>query len=162
MFVFGHLGIGRTLLGPSRWKIPAAAFALGALLPDIIDKALYYSHVASVATGTRTFGHTGLFLCALASIAVLRRSRGWGALAIGVATHLFLDNVLDLFTPDPGSAWIALTWPFLHTRFAPAVFRSPLDQLHELWIPAILISEVAGALLLLREYRLYKGQTASR
>lgn len=160
MFVLGHVGIGRVMLGRWRWRIPAAAFVLGALLPDIIDKTLYYSQLTSYAVGTRTFGHTGLFLCALVAIAAIRRSRVWGAVAIGVATHLALDGVVDVFNPDPSSAWIALTWPFLHTHFAPADFRSPFDQLHEIWMPAILISEITGAVLLVREYRLSRRRRA--
>ena len=160
MFVLGHIGIGRTLLGPSRWKIPAAAFVAGALLPDIVDKSLYYSHLTRYATSTRTFGHTGLFLCAIAAIVALRRSRAWGAVAIGVATHLALDGLVDLFTPEPSSAWIALTWPFLHARFAAAYFRTPLDQLGELATPAILISEIAGGLLLVRDYRISRRRAA--
>lgn len=160
MFVLGHIGIGRAMLGPSRWKIPALAFVLGALLPDVIDKSLYYSRLTHYATGTRTFGHTGLFLGVLAGAAALRRSRVLGALAVGVATHLVLDGLLDLFNPEPSSAWIALTWPFLHTRFALSNFHSPLDQLREIGIPAVLICEIAGALLLVREYRLSKRRAA--
>lgn len=154
MFVFGHVGIGRTMLGRARWKIPAVAFVVGALLPDLIDKPLYYAHVARYVSGTRTFAHTGLFLCALVLVALLRRSRIWGALAIGVATHLVLDGFIDLFQPGPSAEWIALTWPFLHRQFALSPFHSPLEQLGELGLPAILLSEVVGALLLVREYRL--------
>jgi hypothetical protein len=160
MFVLGHVGIGRVMLGRSRWTIPAGAFVLGALLPDLLDKTLYYSQHTSYATGTRTFGHTGLFLCAVAGVAALSRSRVWSAVAIGVATHLALDCFVDLFNPDPSSAWMALTWPFLHTRFAPAYFHSPFDQLHEIWTPVILISEITGAALLVREYWLYKRRVA--
>src|SRR5690348_3085949 len=122
MFVLGHMGIGRALLGRARWRFPALAFFVGALLPDIIDKPLYYAHLSAYVDGTRTFGHTGLFLCALGVTAALRRSRVWGALAIGVATHLLLDGFLDLFQPLPSAEWIALTWPFLYTRFAPSAF----------------------------------------
>lgn len=160
MFVLGHIGIGRTMLGRARWKIPAAAFVLGALLPDIIDKPLYYAHVARYVSGTRTFAHTGLFLCALAAIARLRRSRLWGAVTIGVATHLLLDGFVDMLKPDPSSAWIAFTWPFLHAQFALSPFHSPLEQLHEVGIPVILISEIVGGLLLVREYLLIKRRAA--
>lgn len=160
MFVLGHLGIGRAMLGRARWRLPAVAFLVGALLPDIIDKPLYYAHVARYVSGTRTFAHTGLFLCALALTAALRRSRVWNAVAIGVATHLVLDGVIDLFTSGASAEWIAFTWPFLHTQFGVSPFRSPLEQLHEVGVPAVLISEIVGFVLLVREYRVVKRRAA--
>src|SRR5580704_10954240 len=110
MFVFGHIGIGRTLAGPWRRRLPAFPFIVGALLPDLIDKPLYYSRIWEFVSCTRTFGHTGLLLALIGAVAYLTRSRGLAALALGVATHLVLDCVLDVFGDEgSGSAWTAVT-----------------------------------------------------
>lgn len=152
MFVFGHLGIGRAMVRPLRPQLPVFIFLLGALLPDLIDKALYYLHMWSFVSGARTFGHTGLFLAALAAVAAIRRSRVFEALAFGVATHLVLDLALDLYRGGPSTELIALTWPFLHTHFASYDFASPFDQLREVFAPVIIVTEAVGLLLLVREY----------
>lgn len=154
MFVLGHIGIGRTLLGRARWRLPVLAFMVGALLPDLIDKPLYYSHLSSFLTSTRTFGHTGLFCGVLMAIAAATGAPAWWALALGDATHVVLDLFLDLFSKDPSSTWIALTWPFLHAHFALMPRKSPVQQLHEIEIPGVLIAEIIGGLLLVRDYRL--------
>src|SRR5437016_2836540 len=83
MFVFGHIGFGRTMIGSKGRALPAFPLVVGMLLPDIIDKSLYYSQVSTFITCTRTFGHTALFFGTLFGIGVLTRSRGWLALAIG-------------------------------------------------------------------------------
>src|SRR3954466_140383 len=107
MFVFGHVGVGRALL--SRWKarLPVIPLAVGMLLPDLIDKPLYYSRLWSFVTCTRTFGHTGLLLLALTGFAAALRSRTLAALSAGMATHLLLDCAFDFppFGPN-SSAWV--------------------------------------------------------
>src|SRR5438067_10091840 len=99
MFVFGHIGFGRTMIGSKGRSLPALPLVVGMLLPDLIDKPLFYWHVSSFITCTRTFGHTALFLGSLLGLAVMRRSRVWLALGVGAATHLALDGLLDLFSP---------------------------------------------------------------
>src|SRR4051812_43545813 len=104
MFVFGHLGIGSKLATPWAQGLPRRWLLVGTLLPDLIDKPLYYG--LSFATGksgtdlglisgTRTFGHTALFLVLLALGSIIRRSRILAALALGTATHLLIDNFGD-------------------------------------------------------------------
>jgi hypothetical protein len=152
MFVLGHIGIGRTIVGPIGRALPIVPFAIGALLPDAIDKPLYYAHVSSYVSCTRTFGHTGLFFSALVLTAWARRSRVWAAVALGVATHTVLDGVLDAFSQGTSSVFMAFTWPFVYTYFASYDFESPLDQLGQVWRPRILITEAIGLALLAREY----------
>ena len=152
MFVLGHLGVGRAIIGPLRRALPFVPFAAGALLPDVIDKSLYYAHLSSYVSCTRTFAHTGLFLGVAALTAWGVRSRIWTALAVGIATHLLLDGLMDLFSREPSSAFIALTWPFLHDRFASYDFASPLDQLGQIWRPRIMLAEAVGLAWLAREY----------
>ena len=152
MFVFGHVGFGRTLIGPLRRALPVIPFVVGALLPDVIDKPLYYSHVSGFVTCTRTFAHTGLFVAALGVVAWVTRSPGWLAMTVGAATHPLLDTAMDMFGRPPSSALIALTWPFLHTRFYVRDFASPLDQLRQTWRLDTMITEVIGIVLIAYEY----------
>lgn len=153
MFVLGHIGIGRALSGPKARALPVAVFCLGAMLPDVIDKPLYYAHLSEFVSCTRTFGHTGLFAVAVAAVAFVTRSRSGIALAIGTATHPALDAFLDFFSPGPSSTWIAFSWPFLHQRFSSYLFETPLDQLMALARVQVIACELIGGWLLWREYR---------
>src|SRR5258708_4279712 len=93
MFPLGPLGIGP--FAAARRVSPDGLpwFLLGPLLPDLIDKPLYYAlrlalgHPAWIVVGTRTFGHTLLFVLLL--FAVLPRRIG-AALSLGMLTHLSL------------------------------------------------------------------------
>lgn len=151
MFVLGHIGIGRLIVGPRGRALPVAPFVFGTVLPDLIDKPMYYSGVWEFVSCTRTFGHTGLFLLSLAAVAWIRRSRAWGAVALAVATHLILDRVLDLQSRGTSSVWIAFTWPFLYSHFAQYDLRVS-DHIRMFWRPDIFITEMIGLFLIVREY----------
>ena len=159
LFILGHIGIGRAIVGQKGRALPLLPLALGMILPDLIDKSLYYLRLSSFISCTRTFAHTGLFLVGLAAVAWLRRSRAWSAIALGVATHVLLDWTLDQFSTQPSSELVAFAWPFLSSRFASYQFNSPLDQLEHLANWRILVTEAIGLVLLVREYR--KGRFAS-
>ncbi len=139
MLLFGHLGLGNALSEPflrpgrpeSRSLFPW--ICLGTLLPDLIDKPLF--HLLKIAnranliesvgliTSTRTIGHTALFLIASAGFASFTKSRARFAVTLGVATHLFLDNLLDQWVgASPSSALIALIFPLYEGRFSEAPF----------------------------------------
>ena len=149
MFLFGHIGIGRTLVGRWRAVLPAGPLIVGTLLPDIIDKPLYYARIWPFVSCTRTFGHTGLLLLVLAGAASVRRSRTLMAIAAGLATHLLLDCLLDWPAGgEQSSAWTALTWPLSGGQFVSHYFPSILSHAEGLWTPPIVISEVVGLLLL--------------
>ena len=138
MLPLGHLGIGSRLLGPWRTRFDARLLFLGCLLPDLIDKPLYYA--LSLATGrngaalglisgTRTVGHTALFCLLLALLAL--RWPGFGAVAAGVATHLLLDNLGDLLGPPvplERLTVLALVFPALGVRFPIAPFTDLADH----------------------------------
>jgi hypothetical protein len=169
MFVFGHLGIGSKLVSPVASGLPRRAILLGTLLPDLIDKPLYYG--LSLATGrsgaelglisgSRTFGHTALFLLALSFGALASRSRWLAALSLGVASHLLLDNVGEVFIHPPGGNLVTLLWPFLGTAFPPYKFQSLGDHLSMFFHPFILGAEVVGlAILLWDEWKLrHRGE----
>ncbi len=163
MFVLGHLGIGSRLLFGLRRRLPPWPLYLGCLLPDLIDKPLYYGLLAlhrlpPLIAGSRTFGHTGIFLLALLLLAALvRRPWAW-ALFAGVATHLALDMLGELGSdPNPESAiWIAVGFPSEGVRFPVAHFTSPLDHLFASARSAYVVAgEVIGAIILL--YSHFRG-----
>src|SRR3954466_14792594 len=158
MFVLGHVGIGTRLLASARERLPARWLILGCLLPDLVDKPLFYlllwarGHADPVIAGSRSVGHTGVFLLALLVGALLsRRSEAW-ALCAGVATHLALDVVGELVTgatPD-SSIWLAIFYPAYDGRFPKTHFGSLLEHLRltaeSLYVIA---GEIIGGLILL-------------
>lgn len=151
MFVLGHIGIGRQLVGSRGRALPALPLLLGMLLPDLIDKPLYYLHISSFISCTRTFGHTGLLLALIMVFAYVRRSSTFLALGLGMATHLALDCLLDLPTSDSRSALIAVTWPFLDSHFA-TFEMSMVDHLRRLFAAPVMVSELIGLGLIVWEY----------
>jgi hypothetical protein len=151
MFVLGHIGIGRRLVGFRGRALPTLPLLLGTLLPDLIDKPLYYLHLSRVVSCTRTFGHTGLLLALVLGLAYLRRSKALLALGLGMATHVALDCLLDFLTSDSRSALIAFAWPLLDLHFA-TVDMSVLDHLRRLFTLPVMVSELIGLGLILWEY----------
>jgi hypothetical protein len=159
MFVLGHLGLGKKLAtrpyrGFSRGE--KRAFFVGALLPDLIDKPLFYGYdwltggqgaLAPILSGTHLYAHTGLFLLLLAIAARISRGRLLRALAIGVATHLTLDVValsMGLKT---------LLWPLLGTGFPRYPFHSLAEHLGTVFRPVTLAGELLGAAALWWDWR---------
>jgi membrane-bound metal-dependent hydrolase YbcI (DUF457 family) len=113
VLVFCHLLIG-TLLGllvyrklGVRMAVPVAA--LGAIVPDIIDKPLGHLLLQSTLDSGRIYAHTLLFLGVVATAGLV----AWKykltplvlVLAMGVASHLVLDTMWD----NP----VTLFWPAL-------------------------------------------------
>ena len=159
MFVLGHLGIGKRLAGRPYRRFSRAdkrAFFVGTLLPDLIDKPLYYGHAcltgkhgaaAGLLSGTHLFAHTGLFLAVLAAGGWVTRSRPLRALAIGVATHLALDCIglsMNLGT---------LLWPLFGWHFPRYPFRSLGEHLWTFFRPITFTGEAIGAAILLWDWR---------
>jgi hypothetical protein len=160
MFVLGHIGIGRRLAARryasfsrrDRWL-----FVLGTVLPDLIDKPLYYFRSwimgpgaeLGIVAGTHSFGHTLLFTVTLLVVwrGLQKRhpdpASAIGALAIGVATHLVLDT-LGL-TMDAATAF----WPLLGWQF-PAFRHHGLGQhLMTVFRPVTFAGELIGGAVLL-------------
>lgn len=158
MFAFGHAGIGRRLAGRAYRAfsvIERRTFLVGCLLPDLIDKPLYYipawltgKHGAQLGliAGTHSFGHTSLFLLVLAAAAGFTHARSVRALAIGVATHLGLDVVG--MTMDAAT----LLWPLLGWSFSPFRHRGLGAHLWTVLRPVTLGGEIVGAAILLWDY----------
>jgi hypothetical protein len=159
VFALGHLGIGKKLAArPYRRFSPVEkrAFFLGTLLPDLIDKPLFYipfwlthrrGEAAGLLSGTHLFAHTGLFLLVLVIAARLTRSLPTRALAIGVSTHFALDIVgcsMGLRT---------LLWPLLGWHFPAYPFRNLGQHLSTILNPITLAGELLGAAILLWDWR---------
>jgi hypothetical protein len=159
VFALGHLGLGKKIAARPYGRFSAAerrAFFLGALLPDLIDKPLFYipfwltggrAGTATILSGTHLFAHTGLFLFALVIVARLTRSPAMRAVAIGVATHFVLDCVglsMGLGT---------LLWPLFGWRFPVYPFRSLGQHLSTILSPVTLAGELLGAAIILWDYR---------
>ena len=170
MFVLGHVGIGTRLLGRLRHRLPARWLVLGCLLPDLIDKPLFYGllwlrgHPDALISGSRSVGHSGLFLLVLLAFALFtRRAAAW-ALFAGVATHLVLDIAGESFTsasPD-SSIWLAIFFPLLGFRFPRAHFGSLLEHLRVDAENAYVVAGeiVGGAILLASWWRRRKSQSS--
>jgi hypothetical protein len=159
LFALGHLGLGKRLAARPFRRFSAVerrAFFVGALLPDLIDKPLYYipawltgrhGAAAGILSGTHLFAHTGLFLLVVAVTGAVTRSRPLEALAIGVATHFDLDFVglsMNLAT---------LLWPLLGWHFPTYPFRSLGEHLGTIFNPITFIGEALGAAILWWDYR---------
>lgn len=151
MFIFGHMGIGARLVTPWRKRLPKAWLLVGTLLPDVIDKILFYMFHTFV--GTRSFGHTALLTATMTLASVLGKSPHLLALSVGSATHLFLDNLGDRIQGlGDTSAWRALIFPF-GPGFSPFPYQNALEHLHALGRPFIIGSEIIGILFLIRDTR---------
>src|SRR5262249_21299186 len=136
------------------------AFFLGALLPDLIDKPLFYvpfwltHRRGEILSGTHLFAHTGLFLLVLVVAAWLTRSLATRAVAIGVATHFVLDCVglsMGLGT---------LLWPLFGWHFPTYPFRNLGQHLSTILSPVTLAGELLGAAILLWDWRRARRPTA--
>jgi hypothetical protein len=159
VFALGHLGLGKRIAArPFRGfsRAERRAFFLGALLPDLIDKPLFYipfwltGQRGTFLSGTHLFAHTGLFLLALVAAASLTRAPFPRAVAIGVATHFVLDVVglsMGLGT---------LLWPLLGWQFPVFPFRNLGQHLSTVLSPITLAGEILGGAILWWDWRRHR------
>ncbi len=97
-------------------KVDVRFLAVGALLPDLIDKplgTLLFREVFDEAT--RLIGHTLLLSLLIMAAVLLSTRRGrvrrqWMALAVGVLIHLLLDG---MWTDQQTFLWPAFGWAFV-------------------------------------------------
>ncbi|MCM2323807.1 MAG: metal-dependent hydrolase [Oligoflexia bacterium] len=158
MLFFGHLGIGNAIAAPFRRGLSLRWLLFGTVAPDLFDKALYYGLSWSTGrrgaelgliSGTRTVSHTALFLLLLCLVAWARKSRLVAALSLGIATHLLLDGLGDLYGHGMlGPQSSPLLWPLLYSRFPVYPFADAAEHLATWRQPFILGGELVGLLLL--------------
>lgn len=162
MLPLAHLGIGANLVRPWWRKVPLRAILLGTLLPDLLDKPLYYvphwltgrtGAELGLLSGTRTVGHSLLFLLAILVLGAIPggRRKWWLGLGLGVLTHLVLDNGPELFTEfSEYSSRIALLFPYYGWRFPLAHHRTATEHFLSHLGMLDLAGEAGGAFLLWR------------
>lgn len=172
MLEIAHLGIGLRLVRILKPVAKALPILIGTVLPDVIDKSLYYGY--SFITGksgadlflitcTRTFGHTGLFLIFLFSQAFFfKKIRNFLLLvACGVFSHQFLDLFQDFILSQnkisDSSAFRAFLFPFYKNSFSIQPTHSLSEHLFShLSNLSMLGGEGIGFLYLLIEWRRFK------
>lgn len=149
MFVLGHLGFSRALIEPLRTKVDLRPFFLGALLPDLIDKPIFYLFPGIIA-GTRGYAHTLLFMIVIFLVAQFFKSRVALSIAFGVLAHLLLDNVGDYLHIENSlvKSYQTLFWPMRGYDFPSTAYLTIVDQANRLRSPYLIITESIGFLLL--------------
>ncbi|UCH90155.1 MAG: metal-dependent hydrolase [Thermoplasmata archaeon] len=148
MFPLGHIGItiGIVLLityYKTDWRIKFDIrwLALGAMLPDIIDKTIGLLILREYIDNGRIYSHTLLFAVILVTIAAFIRSNPTIALGFGSCTHIAFDRMWEL----PSSfLWPSMGWSFPRIDFTPSHLTDIL--FHD---PYTIVSEILGALILL-------------
>ncbi len=162
MFWLGHAGFGLEGARLVDRDAPVKPLLLGTLLPDFLDKPVYYGlswatgkHGAAlgIVAGTRSFGHTVLLTAALFAAGAVRKSRALKALALGMATHLALDMFTDLVVRNASFSLRAFAWPLLGWQFPIYPFYGWHDHIATVRNPFMLVTESLGALILLYEWR---------
>ncbi len=169
MLFLGHWGVGRVLARPflpRAWKSPQSQprtflfLGVGTLLPDLIDKPLYYANRwlelgLDWCTCTRTLGHTGLLALAVIGVAIALRDRRGVLVSVGMATHLLLDAVGDGMSASAAasdsSAQLALLYPIWRDHFGIMPFETLSHHAESVLRPYTVIGEVAGALVIARD-----------
>jgi membrane-bound metal-dependent hydrolase YbcI (DUF457 family) len=133
-------------------KVDLRFLALGALLPDLIDKPLGTIVLPNVFNDSgQVIGHTLSFSLVLMSIVLLVTRRGrvrrrWMAVAVGSLLHLGLDA---MWTMQETFLWPAFGWAFPPGE--PEYWSGLLERL--LSDPWRIVQEVAGLAYLIYLYR---------
>jgi hypothetical protein len=176
MFLLGHLGIGERLARPFVSENCRAALFLGCVLPDLIDKPLYYGlsfatgkHAAELGliSSTRTLGHSLLLALAVFGLASVWSRPRARALFAGMLTHLALDlggdawgKCLELLglssaTYEKGpNTLAAILFPLLGTHFPVAPFRSFAEHAKLSTASSyVVFGELLGGALLFLDWR---------
>lgn len=139
MFVFGHSVLGFKLVKLLKKENPRffveitredRLLLLGTLLPDLIDKPLFYlfHDQISLVTGTRTFGH---MLWPALVFSLWRPTR---MLGFGMLTHLGLDHIPEVIQSwvtgalDFNYRWEGFFWPVFGLHFPVFPYDSMLSH----------------------------------
>ncbi|HKZ30119.1 MAG TPA: metal-dependent hydrolase [Acidimicrobiia bacterium] len=133
-------------------KVDLRLLALGAILPDLIDKPLGTILFPSLFNAnSQVIGHTLLFSTVLMSVVLLTTHRGrvrrrWMALAVGSLIHLLLDAM-----------WLVqetFLWPAFGWEFPPGMAEYWSGLLERLFSdPWRIVQEVVGLGYLIYLYR---------
>lgn len=120
MLFFGHLGITLgvfllcSIFTPRlRTLIDLRYLAIGALLPDLIDKPLGRVIFASVLANGRIIGHTLLFSLILSLVGIYLYKKSNNCRGIALASGSFLHLLEDQMWFQP----LTFFWPFFGLSF---------------------------------------------
>lgn len=120
MFIFGHIGItlgiffGLAILAPRlKTIIDPRVLAIGALLPDIIDKPLGRLIFAHTIANGRIIGHTLLFSIFIFMIGLYLYDKRREIIVLTLATGSFFHLIEDQMWNMPKT----LFWPIFGLRF---------------------------------------------
>ena len=129
-------------------RLPAIPAAIGAALPDLIDKPLAMLGVVDIY---HSVGHSALVLLALLPVVLL--GRAWLAGWLGWASHLALDVVHVIVNGRPEDAVFVL-WPVVVRESTLGL--GPIEFFfHYLWTPAFFLEIpiwIAFGYVVWREY----------
>ena len=105
MLILGHAGI--TAFIASMIYLPALGAVIGVLLPDVIDKGLFFLNIAPCA---RFIAHTVFFFpfAGLAAYAITREKKFAVAVMLGAVFHLVEDTHYNVpwFYPFVDYEWL--------------------------------------------------------
>jgi membrane-bound metal-dependent hydrolase YbcI (DUF457 family) len=155
MFILGHVGITIGILAFILFKKPEWSpkfdlrwLAIGALLPDIIDKTIGLFLFQGYIDNGRIFTHSLLTAFIITGIAGYTQIRPTLSISFGIWTHIIFDRMWEV--PE------TLLWPFLRLDF-PSIDFEPGMWLHYLMTdPYIYSTEIFGASILLFLFFYYK------
>lgn len=163
MLVFCHLFIGAVIglllfhWTGRRWLV--AACAIGALIPDIIDKPLGHLFLQGSLDFGRIYAHTLLFLAIVLIVGLAlwkkRSSLVVLGVAAGMASHLVLDTMWDI----PVTTFYPLLGPFEAHHFPDYFTVSLVTEITSIseWLFAISFS-----IIVLNVYRQELGEGFER
>ncbi len=159
MFIFGHLGITLGIFFLAGLAVPSIRrhldyrfIALGALLPDLIDKPIGRILFAESVASGYLVAHSLVFVIVISLIGyALYRQRG-DSRVIQVAGASFLHLVEDQMWKSPVTLlWPALGWGFPHGNAYGSFTNYVLDAGSSCCVPKLSIGfvfEVVGVFVL--------------
>lgn len=128
-YPLGHMGI-TMVAGEATFIKPSRNLFVASMLPDLIDKPLYF-----LTGSTRTIAHTFIFYLAVCLIlTVILRNQIAIAYIVGMGMHYVLDLVWQ--TPE------TFLWPLFGNSFPAHPFMLNFSN------PYIYITEIAGGVIL--------------
>jgi hypothetical protein len=124
------------------------AVALGALVPDLVDKTLTWT-IALLPYG-RSLAHSGFLTLVVVAVAVLA-ARRYGrvpiALAVGWASHLAADAVGIVLSGDWPHLWYYLGWPLFPLPPDATVHEGYVEFARSFEVTPMLALEAAAVVL---------------